>query len=464
MPEHVSAERLLLRLHWLEKLRLFVAGGLAALTIFVQFGLGLSLPWRALLVLAGVVLVYNMLFGLLRKHLQTIPREALDFDKIERFANAKIALDLILLTAVLHFSGGVENPFIMLYLLHPITAGLLLTPRSAYAQATLATLLLLCLGVSEAVWPSLHYPVGGYLSAELYRNPLVIAGGVGALAVSAHVSVYLASAIARRLHQRERELREAHDALESRSAELAGANRELRDLDKQKSRFLSLAAHQLRAPLAATEGCLAAAYDGYTTDPAKRTELLGRARARIQGMLQIVRDLLTLAGTNELTESRMAKRVLLDDVAQRVVEQYADFAASRQIELAFYSSGCRAEVLAEERALADALGNLVSNSIKYTKEGGHVKITTRAGRGEAICEVIDDGIGIPANEKENLFKEFHRAANARASGQEGTGLGLSIVKEIVEKHGGSVSIESLENLGTCATVVLPLAPPVSYDI
>jgi signal transduction histidine kinase len=115
-------------------------------------------------------------------------------------------------------------------------------------------------------------------------------------------------------------------------------------------------------------------------------------------------------------------------------------------------------VLDNEGALADVVGNMVSNAIKYTKEGGHVKVATRLAGTEAICEVIDDGMGIPEAEKEQVFQEFFRAKNARVSGQEGTGLGLAIVKEIIERYGGRVAIESLENLGTCALFALPVAP------
>ena len=175
-------------------------------------------------------------------------------------------------------------------------------------------------------------------------------------------------------------------------------------------------------------------------------------------MLQLVRDLLTLARTYELAQPSRQTRMVLDDIAGRVVDQYAELAASRQIDLVFQPGGHGAEVVCNERALLDAIGNLISNAVKYTKDGGHVKVATRMSRGEIVCEVIDDGIGIPKGEKENLFQNFYRADNARASGQEGTGLGLSIVREIVAKYGGRATIESLENLGTCAAFSLPLGP------
>jgi len=459
MPEHVSAENLLFRLRWLERLRLHAALGIVALTSLVHFGLKLTLPWRALFLLAGLVIVYNGVFGILRRKLQALPREKLSFDRLERFANAKICLDLVMLTLVLHFSGGVENPFAMLYLVYPITAAILLTPRSAYLQAGLATLLLLALGVYEAVWPDSHHHVGGYLSVELFQNPFFIAGEVVALAVAVSVAIYLAGTIARRLHQRERELREARDALAARSTDLTRANEDLRALEERKSRFLSLAAHELRGPLAAAEGCLAVACDGFMADPRKQIESLKRARSRIKGMLEVVRDILALAGTHKIAESARLRRIALDGVARDVVDKYADEAARRQIDLVFHPPAAHVTVRGDEKALSDAIGNLVSNAIKYTREGGHVKVAVRRARKEAVCEVIDDGIGIPESEADKLFGEFYRASNARASGQEGTGLGLSLVKEIMERHGGRITIESLKGLGTCATVFLGVADP-----
>ena len=458
MPEHASAQNLRLRLCWLGRLRWFGAAGLAGLALFVHFALELALAWRALLVLAAIIAAYNLLFHFLLLLLERKRRDTITFKQLELLANLQIGLDLVFLTLALHYSGGVENPFIMVYLLHPIIAGILLTPQSAYLQAGWATLLFVAMAVCEATWPALHRPVGNYLPVGFFRAPLVIAGETAAVAVSLYACVYLASSITRRLHGQDRRLREAHKALERRSAELMRTINELQELEERKSRFLGLAVHQLRGPLAATEGCLAAACDGYTDDPAKQAEFIRRARVRIQGMLQTVRDLLTLARTHELTEPSRQTRMALDDVASRVVDQYADLAASRQIDLVFCPGTQGVEVIGDERALADAIGNLVSNAVKYTKEGGHVKVASRVSHGEIICEVIDDGIGIPEAEKENLFQDFFRAANARASGQEGTGLGLSIVKEIITKYGGRVVIESLESLGTCVAFYLPLGP------
>jgi len=446
----------LVRFRRLGRLRWYAAAALVGVALFLRFALKDTFAWRALLVLAGAIVAYTTVFRLVRVRLERSYGRPLPFRMLERFTACRIALDLIILMLIIHFTGGLENPFVILCLIPPVIASVLLTPGSAYLLGGLATLLLLGMGVCEAAWPSLHHPVSGYLTCKHYSSPLFIAGEVGALSISIFVAVYFISSIAKRLHRRERQLLEARDSLTARSEEIAKTNQVLSALEEQKSRFLSLAAHQLRGPLAVVETCLATVCDGYAPDVRKQGELLGRARVRVRNMLDIVSDLLTLARTNDFNRPSSMTPVTLDKVAEQVVNQNLDFAASRQTSLVFSPDAGGALVLGDERALADAIGNLVSNAVKYTDEGGHVKVVTRLSGAEVVCEVIDDGIGIPEKEKGRLFEDFFRASNARASENEGTGLGLSIAREIVRKCGGRLTIESLEHLGTCAMMSFPL--------
>jgi len=104
------------------------------------------------------------------------------------------------------------------------------------------------------------------------------------------------------------------------------------------------------------------------------------------------------------------------------------------------------------------LENLVSNAIKYTPDGGWVKVTFSGAPGnKVVIRVADSGIGIPEKDQSRLFTEFFRADNAREKQEMGTGLGLSIVKEIVDAHQGTIQVESRENHGTTVVVSLPAA-------
>jgi signal transduction histidine kinase len=103
--------------------------------------------------------------------------------------------------------------------------------------------------------------------------------------------------------------------------------------------------------------------------------------------------------------------------------------------------------------------NLLDNAIKYTPNGGSIKLRVRASNGEAILEVTDTGIGIPAEALPHVFERFFRVDAAHSREVEGAGLGLAIVKSICNAHGGGVEVESAENKGSTFKVTLPLASP-----
>ena len=107
--------------------------------------------------------------------------------------------------------------------------------------------------------------------------------------------------------------------------------------------------------------------------------------------------------------------------------------------------------------LGEMMENLLSNALKYTPEGGTVRVSFGKGEpGEVRIQVRDTGIGIPAKEQGKLFQEFFRAANAKRHSPAGTGLGLALVKQTVERHFGRIRVDSEEGRGTCVTIDLPV--------
>jgi signal transduction histidine kinase len=114
-------------------------------------------------------------------------------------------------------------------------------------------------------------------------------------------------------------------------------------------------------------------------------------------------------------------------------------------------------VLADRPRLVQLIDNLIANAVKFTDEGGQVRVTAAAPGQEWRIDVTDSGIGIPADDVDHLFDRFFRASNATSAGRPGSGLGLSIVKEIAELHGGRVEVTSTLGSGTTIHVVLPVA-------
>jgi signal transduction histidine kinase len=114
--------------------------------------------------------------------------------------------------------------------------------------------------------------------------------------------------------------------------------------------------------------------------------------------------------------------------------------------------------LADRTAVAQVVLNLIDNAVKYTREGGKVRVTLRqAGEGKIEFGVEDSGIGIPEEEQRHVFERFFRASNAKRERADGSGLGLAIVKSIVEAHGGDISFTSRPGEGTTFAVRLPSA-------
>jgi signal transduction histidine kinase len=112
------------------------------------------------------------------------------------------------------------------------------------------------------------------------------------------------------------------------------------------------------------------------------------------------------------------------------------------------------EVTGDRDRLREVVTNLVSNAIRYNKEGGRVDVTLRAADGQAVLSVADTGIGIPEKDRPHIFERFYRVDKARSRELGGSGLGLSITKWIVEAHRGSIGFESREGQGTTFTVRL----------
>ena len=113
------------------------------------------------------------------------------------------------------------------------------------------------------------------------------------------------------------------------------------------------------------------------------------------------------------------------------------------------------EIVGHEFSITEMITNLLFNAVKYTPENKTVRLEAKCFDDHVQIDIIDTGIGIPAEDLESVFEEFFRAGNARKNEKDGTGLGLSIVKQIVERHGGEISVQSAEGRGSTFTVILP---------
>lgn len=245
-------------------------------------------------------------------------------------------------------------------------------------------------------------------------------------------------------------------ALEEQARELARAKEELERLDRFKTTFMLTVAHELRAPLTALQSFLLAVLKGYIP-PEEQQEVLGRAVQRVQELLDLVDDLLKLAAAK--SEKGLEKRepVSLADVLEKVAPLFQKEAEAKGLAWAV-EIGARPMVWADPDQMAQVWSNLISNAVKYTPKGGRVRVALEERDGWAIGTVEDSGIGIPSQDLGRIFEEFYRTPQAKEVAPHGTGLGLPLVKQILEAHGGSITVESEVGRGSRFVFRLPVSP------
>ncbi len=236
---------------------------------------------------------------------------------------------------------------------------------------------------------------------------------------------------------------------------------DLEKLVQLKTRFMSQASHELRSPLNTIQSIARTLLEGHLGGLGeKQREMLARIDTRAAMLSEIVGDLLILAtGRAELATLKPVP-VDLVQLLEEGVKFFETKAEEKSIELGRHFHLREAVVQGNLEGLRSVVTNLLSNAIKYTPAGGRVSLRLFDSQEQIVLEVSDTGIGIPGEEKERLFTEFFRAANAKTMAQIGTGLGLSIVKATVEQHGGTLEVESEEGKGSCFRILLNKhAPP-----
>ncbi|HVI69595.1 MAG TPA: ATP-binding protein [Magnetospirillaceae bacterium] len=233
-----------------------------------------------------------------------------------------------------------------------------------------------------------------------------------------------------------------------------------RDLENMKVDFVSMAAHELRTPLAATRGYLelisfkegenvAPDVKNYLSQALKSTAELGGLIDNLLGVTRIERGTLTL---------RPEKVDIALDIQQAI--RNANFGANdKRITITYDGPASDCYIIADQIALHEVINNLINNAIKYNNSGGNVAVSLAQKDKNYVIRFKDTGIGIPKQAIPNLFTKFYRVHGGLNSGSTGTGLGLFISKSIIERHGGTINVESEEGVGSTFTITLPVLDP-----
>jgi two-component system, OmpR family, phosphate regulon sensor histidine kinase PhoR len=233
---------------------------------------------------------------------------------------------------------------------------------------------------------------------------------------------------------------------------------ELRKLEAFRKEFIADVSHELKTPIFAAQGFVHTLLDGAVNDKNVRGKFLKKAAKSLDGLDELVQDLLTLSHLESGDIKMHFEQLDLRKLCEEVVEQFEEKAERKKIHVKVLADAqAKIMVYADIKRLSQVITNLVSNAIKYSADEGEVTITFDVGKKNVTTFISDSGEGIPASHLPRIFERFYRVDKSRSRERGGTGLGLAIVKHILEGHNTKAEVQSTVGKGSVFSFKLPRA-------
>jgi len=388
----------------------------------------------------GLMIAYNLLFRRAQRSGRVPARESRD-----QVLFMQILCDMGALTMLLHWSGGVENPFAMFFAFHMAISAMLLPSRSSYLLGLAATALFGGTVVAEHLGRLPHYPLQlyaaraapGAVSGPLASGPMLAGYLLAFVLMLFGVTFFVQTVEARRLR-----------------AERLARERERIALSRERmariGEISSGVLHTIRNPLHGIMNCVDLLRGQVGPEPDPETEeLLSFMSEGIARIENVTRRLLTVTRDQPLAK----KRVRLDELIEEALKFVTQAARRGEAALEMEIHDLPAVEVDPDR-LSEIIINLLDNALFACRAGGVVTLLAYAGepaRSEVCIEIRDTGAGIPADQLAKVFDPFF---TTKAIG-EGSGLGLAIARKVVEEHDGRIELESEVGKGTTVRVLLP---------
>lgn len=427
----LTEDELLQRLDWFINIRwlfivFIVTAVLTAINVFK-----LILPVVPIALITLFIAGYNAGF---KVYLKSKIIRLKQTDNARRFAILQSMLDIISLTALIHFSGGAENPFIFYFIFHTILTGMLLSKRESYFQAGATCLIVVGLFVLEYLNIVPHYSVKEFLSVHLYKNSTYIFAVSFVFVSTIFIATFFTVSVSEKMKE---------------------ANLKLLEKDRRKDEYVKMVSHDLKSPLASIQSLLDVII-GEFAGPVdeKIKEVLQRIRKKTEFLHHYTKDLLDLSrirAEKNLNLQRFKIKEVIDAAAEIALPKMEEKDIRFNVEI----DELLPDIEADKEMITYVFLNLLANAFKYTASGGKVWVKVSQENGSIVTEIRDTGIGIPRDDIPHIFEEFFRAANV-ANTTRGTGLGLALAKYIVERHGGKISLESEVGKGTSFQFTIPM--------
>ena len=225
-------------------------------------------------------------------------------------------------------------------------------------------------------------------------------------------------------------------------------------LDNMRKEFVADVSHELKTPITSIMGYADTLLEG-DYDKETQEKFLNVIATEARRMAKLVTDLLTLSRYDNARNRIKKESFDLGDLVKRAQDKLAIEAMKKEHNVSCFVTADVPPVYADKDDIERVVLNILSNSIKYTPDGGDIKIYVGFVYNDAYIKIIDNGIGIPEEDLSKIFERFYRVDKARTREMGGTGLGLSIAKEILDKNGGSIDIKSVAGEGTEVVIRIP---------
>jgi len=229
-----------------------------------------------------------------------------------------------------------------------------------------------------------------------------------------------------------------------------------RELDRMKSEFIATVSHELRTPLQSIMGFTKLMVQDKVPDPMTHTKFLTIIDKESERLAELIGDLLDVSRLESGRLVLKRQRLPLRDTIRSAIYELSNLIKEKAILIVDNIPEGLPEIEADESRINQVILNLVSNAIKFSSEGGEITVNAQATHNEILVQIVDQGIGIPAEALPHIFDKFYQVDGSATRTKGGLGLGLYITKQIVEAHGGQIRVESKVNQGSTFSFTLPL--------
>ncbi len=420
------------KLQWFIQLRWFAVAGAFIYGPVLHYFFPSANQELALFICAILLLLSNLGFTVYIR-----ASEPVSLLREERFLFLQIFVDMGLLTAMIHYSGGVENPLYFFFIFYIIITSIVTDrPFLPFVLAGIDCILFTAMALGEYYGWLNHYHIALF-SQELSIVIFSLLIFYATVFVSAYIAISL---IAR--HRNVKRL-------------IMEKNQKLADTAEEKMQFFRFVSHELKSPIATIESTANVITDVLADKIDKEVmDLVQAIQVRTRQVLSMIKDLLDIS--YDQTPYIKEKKVNPCAFIQSCIEDIHPSLEAKRIHLSFRNKCPEKEDLKlDQFRLEKIFTNVLGNAIRYTPEGGTITVMTEMTDNDWVLTVADSGIGISREDQARIFDEFFRGRNAKKLVQIGTGLGMNIVKKFVEELQGTITIDSELDRGTTVIIQIP---------